>query len=149
MGVITIECADRIDGGRCPCCGGKTTRLTRFVYSNGDAHAVYYAAFSDNHPDRQVSVIVSVGKWGEGSTRDDRTAFSLRLRTSGSEYQVMVTDASASSWHDASFLGRMLDRGEALKHAWIDEVFHISDHIVTEDKDVREYLDGTTRPSKG
>ena len=32
----------------------------------------------------------------------------------------------------------MLDRKEALKHPWIKEVFHITDHIVEEDKDVAE-----------
>jgi hypothetical protein len=36
----------------------------------------------------------------------------------------------------------MLGRKEALEHPWIQEAFHISDHIVTEDQEVRGYLDG-------
>src|SRR5262249_1670878 len=118
-------------------------RLTRFVYSDGDAHAVYYAAFSDNHPDRIVSVVVSLGEWGEGATPEKRLAFALRIRSADTEFQVTVVDAAESPWTDAAFLGRMLDRDEALKHPWIGEVFHITDHIVTEDQDVRSYLDGT------
>jgi hypothetical protein len=146
MGVITIEFADRNVGDPCPCCGGQTTRFTRFVYSDGDAHAVYYAAFSDNHPDHRVSVAVSLGEWGEGATPEDRVAFALRIRPAKDEYQVMVVDAAESLWKDASFLGRMLDREEALRHPWIKEVFHISDHIVTDDEEVRSYLDGGAVP---
>jgi hypothetical protein len=142
MGSITIEFADRVEGDPCQCCGGKTTRLTRFVYSDGDAHAVYYAAFSDKHRDRWVSVAISLGEWGEGSGPEDRIAFALRIRSADDEYQVMVVDASSSPWREAEFLGRMQDRHEALKHPWIAEVFHITDHIVTEDEDVRAYLDG-------
>lgn len=142
MGAITIELTDRITGDSCPCCGGRTTCLTRFVYSDGDAHAVYYAAFSDKHRDRIVSVMLSLGEWGEGSTPKDRVAFALRIRFAKSECQVMVIDAEQSLWHDAEFLGRMLSRKQALRHPWIQEVFHITDHIVTEDPDVRDYLDG-------
>jgi hypothetical protein len=146
MGVITIELADRIQGDPCPCCGGQTTRLTRFVYSDGDAHAVYYAAYSDNHPERFVSVALSLGEWGEKGRPKDRVAFALRIRAVETEFQVMVVDAEESPWADAGFLGRMLDRKEALKHPWIKEVFHITDHIVTEDEDVRGYLDKGAAP---
>ena len=80
MAKITIELADRIDDGNCPCCGRKTTTLTRFVYADGDAHGVYYAGFTDEHPDRIVSVALSLGEWGEGSEAKDRVAFALRIR---------------------------------------------------------------------
>jgi len=46
----------------CECCGGTSTNLTRFVYRDDDAFAVYYVAFSDNHPDRAVSVVISLGE---------------------------------------------------------------------------------------
>ena len=38
----------------CECCGGITTSLTRFVYKDGDAFAIYYVTFSDNHPESAV-----------------------------------------------------------------------------------------------
>jgi len=143
MGGITIEFEDPVQDDPCPCCGGRTTRLTRFVYLNGDAHAVYYASFSDKHPDRWVSVAVSLGDWTDGSEPVNRLAFALRLRAVESEFQVSVVDAALSPWNDVAILGRMLDRSEALAHPWIKEVFHISDHIVTEDRIVRDYLNGT------
>src|SRR5262245_18941125 len=140
MGAITIECDQRTDGDPCPCCGGRTTTLTRFVYSNGAAHAVYYAAFSDNHPGQWVSALVSLCEWSEDATPDDRIAFALQIRAIEAEFQVSVVDAVNSPWKEVTFLGRILDRKEALEHPWIDEVFHITDHIVEEDEDVRGYL---------
>jgi hypothetical protein len=141
--MLTIKYEKPILGEVCPCCGGRTIRLTRFVYSDSDAHAVYYAAFSNKHPKRFVSAIVSLGEWGEGSTPAERLAFAVRIRAAKSEYQVMVINAEDSLWHDADILGRMLDREEALTHPWLDEVFHITDHIIEEDRAVRDYLDGT------
>ena len=145
MGVITIEFADRVEGDPCPCCGFRTIRLTRFVYPGGDAHAIYYAAFTPGHQDRHVSVVVSLGEWGDGATPNDRFAFGLRIRCATSEFQVMVTDATESPWHGVELLGRMLDRNEALQHPWIHEVFHITDHIVADDPDVRDYFEKGAR----
>jgi hypothetical protein len=139
MGVITIEFADRVEGEPCACCGHRTTCLTRFVYSDGDARAVYYASFVEGHSD-YLSVVVSLGDWGEGSTPEDRLAFPLQIRSTENEFQVGFVDPEQSQWSDADFLGRMLDREEARRHPWRHEVFHITDHIVTEDPDVRAFF---------
>jgi hypothetical protein len=143
VGAITIKFEKPQKDDPCPCCGGRTTRVTRFVYSDGDAHAVYYAAFSDKHTDRRVSVAISLGEWGEGSTPAERTAFALQIRAARNEYQVSVMDARYSQWKDVEILGKMLDRKEALAHPMIEEIFHISDHIVEDDLIVKRYLDKT------
>ena len=142
MSRLTFEFSKPTIDPPCVCCGGRTTRLTRFVYRDGDAHAVYYASYSDKHPDRWVSVAISLGDWTDGSTEKDRVTFALRIRATADEYQTGVVDAALSPWNDVEILGRMLDRKEALKHPWIKEVFHLCDHIVMEDKAVRSYLDG-------
>jgi hypothetical protein len=126
----------------CECCEGKTTRLTRFVYRDENAYAVYYAAFADNHPERVVDVVVSLGEWGEGATPDQRRAFSMKIRSTDTQYDVMVTNADECSWRDAKVIGRILDREEALADPWLKDAFHITDHIVAEDNPVKEYLDG-------
>ncbi len=126
----------------CTCCGGVTTRLTRFVYKDGDAFAVYYGIFSDNHAAREVTVAVSLGEWGEGSSPEQRVAFPMIIRSTESEYEVSVTDANESPWKDVEIIGRMLNRNEALAHQWRDDAFHISDHIVTEDRPIIEYFEG-------
>jgi hypothetical protein len=138
--VLTIEFSEP-QTSLCDCCAGTTTILTRFVYKDGDAYAIYYAAFSDNHPDGTVKMAVGLGEWGEGADASARVAFALDLRVFGDQFEVMVTDAAQSQWSDAEVLGTMLDRKAALAHPWIREVFHIVDHLVLEDSAVREYLE--------
>jgi hypothetical protein len=128
---------------KCECCGGVTTSLTRFVYEDGDAYAIYYARFGVTHDPRVVEAVVSVGEWGEGSGPWGRLAFPLRLRAAETEYQVTVVDADESPWQGVELLGRMLDRSEALGHERLKDVFHISDHMVRDDAALRDYLDGT------
>ncbi len=124
----------------CDCCNGVTTALTRFVYRDGDAHAIYYARFSAAHPERPVKMLVSLGEWGEGSDPSQRRSFALDVRTVPDSYQVMVTDAAASPW-SVGAIGRVLDRQEALQHPWVKEAFRIVDHAVEEDAPLREHLE--------
>jgi hypothetical protein len=138
--MLTIE-FEEPSQSRCECCDGTTTRLTRFVYQDGGAFAVYFAQFSDNHPDRIVKMVVALGEWGEDSSPEQRRAFALDVRASEAQYQVMVTDADACPWRDREILGRVLDRAEALADPWLPEVFHITDHAVLEDLPLKAYLD--------
>jgi hypothetical protein len=125
----------------CECCGGRNTRLTRFVYRNENAFAVYYAVFGDIHAERIVKAVISLGAWGEGAVSDQRRAFSIRIRSFDSRYEVMVTDADVCPWNGVDFIGRVLNRAEALSHQWINDVFQITDHIVVEDEPIKAYLD--------
>ena len=126
--MLTIE-FEKPSSSTCECCSGRTTRLTRFVYRDGDAYAVYYAAFSDNHPDRVVSLVVSMGEWDDDASADRRLAFSLLLRSGPQTYSVTVVDGEESPWREAGFLGRFLSRPDALAHPWVKDVFHITDHV--------------------
>jgi hypothetical protein len=126
---------------RCDCCGGVTTHLIRFVYRDGDAYAVYYAKFSDNHADGTVNVLIGLGEWGEGSTRDDRVAFAAQIRVTRREFQVMIVDAGQSIWSQVTLMGPLLARAEALDHPLVSEVFHLTDHIVHDDAEVHAYLE--------
>ncbi|MBI4987355.1 MAG: hypothetical protein HZC23_00920 [Rhodocyclales bacterium] len=137
--MLTIE-FELARESNCECCGGCTTALTRFVYRDGDAHAVYYAHFSNNHPERVVVATISLGEWGEGATPEQRVAFTLEIRSNENEYQVGLIDAAESPWRDVKLIGRTLDRSEALVHPLVDEAFHITDHIVAEDRPIYEYL---------
>jgi len=138
--MLSIEFEPANQSEPCKCCGGLTTSLTRFVYNDGDAYAVYYAKFSNIHPERVVVATVSLGEWGEGSTPEHRVAFALELRTIENEYQVGLIDAQFSPWQDAKTIGRTLNREEALAHPLVKEAFHVTDHIVTDDVPIREYL---------
>jgi hypothetical protein len=132
------------DSKPCECCGGFTTRLTRFVYLDGNAYAVYYALFSDNHPDGFVSVLISIGEWANDAPPSGRCTFYLRIWTSVDNFQVTVRDVTESPWGEIPNFGRALSREEALAHPRIKDIFHISDHIVTEDTPIIQYLSHAT-----
>jgi hypothetical protein len=142
--MLTFELEPPNESAPCKCCGGKTTSLTRFVRKDGDAYAVYYARFSDNHPNRPVVATVSLGEWGGDSKPEQRVAFALEIRSTDEQYSVGVLDADQSPWHESEFLGRTLNREEALAHPLINVVFHITDHMVVEDLPLKRYLDSPT-----
>lgn len=130
------------DTAPCCCCGRLTTRLTRFVSRDDDAFAVYYAAFSEGHG-AEVDAIISLGTWWADEVPPDRVAFAVRISSTADAYNVQVTDAGESLWHDAALLGRKLSREDALAHPWIRDVFLVTDHMVTDDAPLIEFLDGT------
>jgi len=125
---------------KCECCGNITTRLTRFVYQDGDAFAVYYALFTNGHEEKIVYSLIGLGEWGEKGVPSLRKAFPVKIWDNKNEWAVTVTDRDESPWGHVEFLGQILDRKGALSHPWIKDVFHITDHIVREDKPVIDYF---------
>ena len=122
----------------CECCGEETVHLVRFVSRDGNAFAVYFADFSNGH--KYVSVLVSIGGWGsDDDTPEDRTAFAFRIWASEDNYQVGLVD-EADSFYSSGYMGRILDRQEALAHPLRQEVFDLSDHIVECDQPVIDFL---------
>jgi hypothetical protein len=97
--------------------------------------------FSENHPERVVKMVISLGEWGEDSDPSQRKAFALDLRVTDEQYEVMVTDAADCPWGRAAILGHICDREEALRDPLIKEVFHITDHAVIEDEPLKQYLE--------
>lgn len=144
--MLTIDFEPPEDLGTCPDCGGQTTELTRFVSSDDEPFAVYYARYVEGHEKREVIATVSVGDWSEESPPDGRVAFALRLWTTPEQGNVSVLDAADSPWRDVEVIGRTLDRQEALAHPRLADVFHVTDHIFDEDVPIREYLSGESLP---
>lgn len=141
--MLSIE-LDGAHRSSCDCCSGTTTTLTRFVWDDEEPIAMYCARFSDNHPDRVVALVVSLGDWSKEGTPDHRRAFSLKMwRGEDGKNAVMATDAQECPWNGVNSLGPILDRAEALADPAIKEIFHIADHLWIEDKALISYLNGT------
>lgn len=98
----------------CGCCYGMGHTLTRFVYKNGMAHAIYYAYFNPMHSPR-VSLAIGLGTW-TGEASDLRQAFAVELWANAQNYQVTFVDAADCPWQGSRVLGVMLDREQALAH---------------------------------
>ncbi|RFB73226.1 MULTISPECIES: hypothetical protein [unclassified Herbaspirillum] len=124
----------------CDCCKNTSVKLTRFVYRDEIAFAIYYANFTIGHDKKYLSGIVGLGNWGDAASPEDRVAFAFRIWIEGDNFQVGLVDATESPWKNSSLLGRILDRKEALTHEWVGEVFHLTDHMVTEDQEIVKYF---------
>lgn len=109
------------------------------MYKDDSAFAIYYAKFTEGHDDKFVTGIVSIGDWGSDDEPTNRFAFPFRIWTDDLNYKVGLIDKADSYWQQP-LLGTILNRDEALNHPWIKDVFHITDHIVREDREVIEYL---------
>lgn len=128
----------------CACCGGSTVALTRFVKKGEDAWAVYYAYFTDSHPERGLIGLISLGTWGTDDVPSDRVAFGFEMWTNDESYQIGIIDAEKTPWGNAKIIGAKLTRGDALAHPWLEDVFHLTDHIADEDKEIREFFSQET-----
>jgi hypothetical protein len=125
----------------CECCQNITTNLTRFVYRDNDAFAVYYVQFTQGHSEKRLSGIIGLGEWGDDSIGPEaRVAFPFEIWLNGDNFQIGLADAIDSPWSHVTFFGRILDRKEALTHEWINDVFHITDHMVVDDKEIANHF---------
>ena len=123
----------------CECCGNTTVKLTRFIYKNDDAFGIYYAKFTKNHPEKNVIGLISLRDWGTDLITS-RVSFLFNLWLNDKDYNIEILDAQKNSPWKSEILGKLLSRSEALNHKWITEVYHITDHIVLEDKILIQHL---------
>lgn len=135
----------------CDDCNGLTVRLTRFVHRNEQAYAVYYAKYSNNHPDNSVDMLISLGPWGETALPSQRVAFLCHVRAIPGTYQVMLADADDESnpWQDAEILGKMLSAAAARRHEWKKQAFELLDAAFEEDPSLRGFLQRVNCDSVG
>src|SRR5689334_8632818 len=72
MSIVTLEPGETHEPRPCECCGKKSHTVHGFVYENGDAHAVYFAAWSEGHQELGVTMAIALGEWGDESGPADR-----------------------------------------------------------------------------
>jgi hypothetical protein len=140
MTTLRLEPADEDKATRCACCGTRSRTVHGFIYRDDDAHAVYYAGWSDGHPECGVSIAIAVGQWGEGSSSADRTSIGIKAKPTPSSVDFTVLDPNESPWGDTPLFGKMLEREHALAHPKLKEVLQIIEHVVSNDARIRDFL---------
>ncbi len=131
--------------GACACCGGRTTSLVGFVFRDGAPYAVYYAAFAENHSEGGVQALVSLGDWSAAGSPERRTAFVLRIAASPAGYRVEPLDAESSPWRDATLVGRLLRRDEAMVDPLLREALQVADELVAQAPEIGAFLGPNAR----
>lgn len=123
----------------CECCGKPIKKLTRFVYQDGDAFAVYYGQFTPSHNEKCAKFLIGIGEWDSEDEITMKYAFSLHLWQDDDNWNTRITDADECPW-ESDGIGKILQREEALDNKYIKDVYHISDHIVAEDNEIIDYF---------
>lgn len=141
MNNYIVEIGENRNASICPCCGRASRIGHGFVFKYGDAHAVYYAAWSEAHPEKRVSLALAIGEWGDESTNKDRICFGLEVWEGTEEILFRVIDPEESPWPETDLMGKMISRDEALTHQLLKEVFVIVEEVLRSHSAIREYLE--------
>ena len=122
----------------CSHCGRPFTVSRGSAFDDGEPFALYLAGLHACDGARVAHLAIAI----RPGFRDNPTAeaITLRLWNEGDAFAMHVTDAMESPWKDERYLGRMLDRAEALASSLRESVFHIASHLAIEATAVARYL---------
>ena len=137
MRAMGLEIRERnVTRATCEACGTGYEFVKGFVYRNGDAYAVYFAA-CHGHPEDEAVLDVILGTWGDDDI-NDRVTFSACVRLDGAS----AIDATAAAAGQSDIFGQKLARDEALAHPLITAFWDVLDHVVVEDDDIAAAIYG-------
>lgn len=110
------------------------------VYDGGSGFSIYLAGMHKCLSGRLAHLTIAVREGYQGF--QETCAVAMQVWATETAFQMLVVDPKDSPWRGESYLGRMLDREEALNHPLIGTFFHIADHLVAGNVKLNEYLSG-------
>jgi hypothetical protein len=134
---LSLEAGLQESGTACDCCGTRSTTVHGFVYRSGDAFAIYYAGWSNQHPERGVTMAIATGEWAEGSGLEDRTSIGMEARPTATEIQFIVVGPEQSPWGETPLFGKMLSRECAIASPALKSILEVAELVVRNDQRVR------------
>ncbi len=126
----------------CECCQNTTQRVWGWISDDNGTLAAYFVTFTSGRPDHGAKYQVIVGRWGDGSTAEDRVAVELDYRVSSGKSAFTVVDASAFP----KVAARSLTRGEVIGTELSAQIFPMVDAVLMKDqrlKEIRQWSDPT------
>lgn len=124
----------------CHCCGQHSYNAHGFIYKNDVAYAVYYAAWSDLHEHKNVTLALCIGEWGEASSSAERSCFGLDAFAHVQQIELRFIEPDQSPWPTTELLGNMLKRSESLAHPLLSEVLSLVKLILQNHAALAEYM---------
>ena len=141
---VRVEPSGKMSTVACPKCGGTSHRIHGYVYADEAANGVYFLDWCEGrHGPRIAWLTLSLGTWGEGIEGAHRSAFGIEWRDAG-----MALLDSPLIGDQPDLLGEFVPREQALALDDIDHLWHVTDHLVTDDPrffDVQQWLAGSGR----
>jgi hypothetical protein len=139
---LSLEMGPQDAGSICECCGTRSTTVHGFVYESGDAFAIYYAAWSGQHPERGVTMAIATGEWSEGAGAADRVSIGVQARSREEDIHFSVLEPNKSPWGETPLFGAMLPRDKALQHPSLRKTLEVAELVVREDRRIHSFLWG-------
>ncbi len=137
---LSIEPAPEVQARFCQDCGRSFSTVHGLLYKDDDAYAVYHASLQSDHPSTQVDLALSLGRWHEEATANDRKRIGLRIWPEGDELKMHFNDVYESTWGDSTTFGTMLNRDAVLGSRMEGEALRAAEFIVSSDEPVRVHL---------
>ncbi len=124
---------------RCDACKASFTVVRGSVFEEGRPLGVYLAALHGHSAGGRL-VHLALAFREEGDAGVPPVAFAVQVVATASEFPHSLVDWAESPWAGESYLGRMLNRVEALASPLKPQVFHIADHVLEDVPEVRSYF---------
>ena len=116
-----------------------TFQITRgALYDDSKGFGLYLASLHSCNSARVAHLVVAVRE-GYQAFRET-CAVAMQITATEKDFQVAVVNAEDSPWISESYLGRVLNRKEALESPLIQTFFQITDRIVEDNPKIDEYL---------
>lgn len=85
---------DAREFGLCACCGGVTRKVWGYLLREDVMLAAFFVVWTKGHVRKHGAFFdLIMGRWGDGTTAEDRMAVSLEMRVMEEGPQFMVVDA--------------------------------------------------------
>jgi hypothetical protein len=137
MGTLSLD--QQTVRQHCAHCGQEFDVSRGSAYEDGEPFALYLAGLHACNGPPVAHVAISIRPRYRGNEGPE--AALLQMWTTEDSLAMHVTDAADSPWSGERYLGRLLNRAEALASPLLETVFHIAGHVARDNTTVATYLD--------
>ena len=137
MGTLSLD--QQTVRQHCDHCGQEFDVTRGSAYEDGAGLALYLAGLHACTGPPLAHVAVAIRPGYRDNERPE--AILLQMWTTEDSVAMQVTDAAESPWSGEQYLGRLLDRAEALESPLLETVFRIAGHVARDNASVAAYLD--------
>jgi hypothetical protein len=136
---MKLQTAGSKDFGPCSCCGHDSRTVWGYLQSAERTEAAYFVQWTLGRVDEEGAHFdFIVGKWGDGTSSDDRASVSLEFRRTDQGPQFMVIDSATRPVATNELVGRALSREEVIGTTLSQRVFALVDAVWLGDDRITE-----------
>ena len=138
---LTIETAGSSDFGPCSCCGADSRTVWGYLNRGDVVEAAYFVQWTLGQVERHgANFDLIVGKWGEGTSRTDRSAVSLEFRCTDRGPAFTVVDSVHRPFASSDLVGKVFSRDKVVGTPIARLAFELVDAIWLHDERIAELV---------